>query len=1099
MIFSIQALAILLNSFVVMGSQHPYELNSLKNVYSSEQLQVHDIINVDSFLPSEELKRRRLQDTSITNERKNLYITCTSLEKGIEIQSYLVQQLQEYYVHPVFVSRSANSVCFATFMKPSTAANIQELPNIQSCVKIPPTLKIHNLVMGSFGLVMADSSIYHKPKLTDFSNTKLVIYGGVGVLGKIPQTNDFISLEELKNLLSSNPNPIEYIESLINEISDVAHRPKNLWTNLLEQLKKSSISCSFSTLSIESSSNNLVIGNLKQFLQSSDDSSACSASLLAILVQQQGVADIKFRLPKQKFNKNGKHIVQTKNFTATTFPYTNAGIDGTGQVVGIGDTGVDELSCFFRNSDGSKVARSSYTNPTYDLTKRKVIQYINYADDTDTLGGHGTHVSGTVAGNLIGSVTTYQDENGHASGAKIAFFDMEYSSHPEYGILYPSPLGDNVFRPAYNAGARLHSNSWGSGLNFYDDDVLSLDSFSYDNVDFLALFAASNDGSEGYYSIGSPAVSKNALTVGATRSSSASTINSVAFFSSIGPTFDNRIKPDIVAPGYYTWSAKASGTTSTQTCEIEQMAGTSMATPATAGVAAQIRSYFAQKKSSRCNYLSAYNFPLPDCSNLTNPKGATVKALVIHSGEPITLYDSESRDTVEPTATLSTVPDMYQGFGRVSLQNILPYPGIQETLNLIVIENSIQPDYLISHTISVPSSTLPLKATLVWMDPENSALSTKMLINDLDLKIVRVSTGTEYFGNNIQGDEYNNVEQVTIKNPVADTYTISLISSSYLSTVSQSFTLIITGAGITMSQVKITNSFTICSSNKYLTYMTLMDHDGDGWNTGNSVKVNSASGSLIYSGTMSGSVGDDSIKQISLCLDEGEYTASLITNGDDADEMGFEVDDKLFLSQFRKSGTFSISNTNACTNPLILTLQGSVWGIPYGWDDDTHYTLKQVDGGNTQYKGTLVTGIFRNHPYCLDDGTWELTLNDVPLSDDFLDDDYLASYFGVEEYAISFQSGSLTGGIDKTLKLSITYLNGAPTNMIISNYTSSGNNDKDDDDDDITPGAAAAIALAVIFIVVMIGCGGFCYFKYKNKQSSTNHEAEITTNPVNKA
>ena len=54
-----------------------------------------------------------------------------------------------------------------------------------------------------------------------------------------------------------------------------------------------------------------------------------------------------------------------------------------------GDTGVDELSCFFRNEDGSKVARSSYENPTYDLTKRKVIQYIPYADDTDTQEGHG--------------------------------------------------------------------------------------------------------------------------------------------------------------------------------------------------------------------------------------------------------------------------------------------------------------------------------------------------------------------------------------------------------------------------------------------------------------------------------------------------------------------------------------------------------------------------------------------------------------------------------------------------------------------------------------------------------------------------------------
>jgi hypothetical protein len=29
----------------------------------------------------------------------------------------------------------------------------------------------------------------------------------------------------------------------------------------------------------------------------------------------------------------------------------------------------------------------------------------------------------------------------------------------------PSPIGDNVFGPAYQAGARIHSNSWGGAYN----------------------------------------------------------------------------------------------------------------------------------------------------------------------------------------------------------------------------------------------------------------------------------------------------------------------------------------------------------------------------------------------------------------------------------------------------------------------------------------------------------------------------------------------------------------------------------------------------------------------------------------------------------
>jgi hypothetical protein len=138
-------------------------------------------------------------------------------------------------------------------------------------------------------------------------------------------------------------------------------------------------------------------------------------------------------------------------------------------------------------------------------------------------------------------------------------------------------------------------------------------------------------------------------------------------------------------------------------------------------------------------------------------RGATVKALLIQSGEPVTQYDSEGRKTIEPTSVLSTTPDMYQGFGRVSLKNILPYAGIEETLKILVAETSIIANYRITYTVSVTDSSLPLKATLVWMDPLNSVITTKMLLNNLDLQIRSVATSQVYYGNGIQGDEYNNV------------------------------------------------------------------------------------------------------------------------------------------------------------------------------------------------------------------------------------------------------------------------------------------------------------------------------------------------------
>eukprot|EP00604_Paraphysomonas_vestita_P002812 CAMPEP_0174818882 /NCGR_PEP_ID=MMETSP1107-20130205/1813_1 /TAXON_ID=36770 /ORGANISM="Paraphysomonas vestita, Strain GFlagA" /LENGTH=431 /DNA_ID=CAMNT_0016031437 /DNA_START=818 /DNA_END=2110 /DNA_ORIENTATION=+ len=428
------------------------------------------------------------------------------------------------------------------------------------------------------------------------------------------------------------------------------------------------------------------------------------------------------------------------------------------------------MSCFFRNEDGSLVARSTPSNPTYDLTKRKVIQYINYADGTDTVEGHGTHVSGTVAGALIGTDLTFINYNGHASGAKIAFFDMEDSKHPENGLAYPAI--DEFFNCAYSAGAKLHSNSWGGAFNAYDEDTLKMDGYLVDHQDFLAVFAAGNEGNEGYYSIGDPAVSKNILTVGASMNKN-NEIGDLAFFSSLGPTFDSRIKPDVVAPGYFTYSARSDGD-SAETCQILEMAGTSMATPCVSGTAAQVRQYFATYNptfNTGCSYTyGSTNLQLSTstCNSNSNPRGATIKALLVHSGEKMDSYLTGDYETKEPNAPLSNPPDMYQGFGRVSLQNILPYPGIEDILKIHVVEATIGSLNEFSAKVQIGDSTRPFKASLVYMDPQNSVMSTKMVINNLDL-IVEDPFGNTYYGNNLAGDDINNVEQVVVYTPTSGT------------------------------------------------------------------------------------------------------------------------------------------------------------------------------------------------------------------------------------------------------------------------------------------------------------------------------------------
>ncbi len=83
--------------------------------------------------------------------------------------------------------------------------------------------------------------------------------------------------------------------------------------------------------------------------------------------------------------------------------------------------------------------------------------------------------------------------------------------------------------------------------------------------------------------------------------------------------------------------------------------------------------------------------------------------------------------------------------------------GVEENLSILVMESSIAAGYRTTIRINLNSTLLPLKATLVWMDPPNTIMSSKMLLNNLDLQVTQTLTGTVYHGNGIQGDEYNNV------------------------------------------------------------------------------------------------------------------------------------------------------------------------------------------------------------------------------------------------------------------------------------------------------------------------------------------------------
>ncbi len=71
------------------------------------------------------------------------------------------------------------------------------------------------------------------------------------------------------------------------------------------------------------------------------------------------------------------------------------------------------------------------------------------------------------------------------------------------------------FRRTLCRGARIHSDSWGTGSSAYDALAYDVDLFAYVYQDFLPVFAAGNLGYEEVDStVSSPSVSKNCLSVG---------------------------------------------------------------------------------------------------------------------------------------------------------------------------------------------------------------------------------------------------------------------------------------------------------------------------------------------------------------------------------------------------------------------------------------------------------------------------------------------------------------------------------------------------------------------------------------------------------
>jgi subtilisin family serine protease len=236
----------------------------------------------------------------------------------------------------------------------------------------------------------------------------------------------------------------------------------------------------------------------------------------------------------------------------------NSGMDGTGVTVAVLDTGIDDQH---PDLAGKVVAQANFTD----------------SDTARDRHGHGTHVSGIVAGTGAASGGQF---TGVAHGAQL----MSGKVLGDGGVGQVSWVMAGM-EWAAEGGADVINMSLGTEDPTDGTDPMSqaLNSLT-EQHDVLFVVAVGNSGSADQ-TVASPAAADAALAVG-----SVSKAEFLAFSSSRGPRKgDFAIKPDVTAPGVLITSARAEGTSIGNPAEhpaYRETSGTSMASPHVAGAAA---------------------------------------------------------------------------------------------------------------------------------------------------------------------------------------------------------------------------------------------------------------------------------------------------------------------------------------------------------------------------------------------------------------------------------------------------------------------------------------------------------------------------------
>lgn len=286
------------------------------------------------------------------------------------------------------------------------------------------------------------------------------------------------------------------------------------------------------------------------------------------------------------------------------------------------------------------------------------------------------------------------------------------------------PDPDSIYR---NHQIFIQNHSYGSQIEGrYSAEAAAYDASVYRVPQLLHVFSAGNAGRESGQTragevealanlTGSYKQAKNVLVVGAVDS-----IGRSLAFSSRGPAFDGRIKPDVAAYSQF---------------------GTSNAAALVSGIAALLQQAYLQQ--------TGYY-----------PTSALLRAGLVNSA-----HDVETPG-----------PDYQTGYGAVDALH-----AVEMIKNNQFREDSILPGETKHHQLVLPQDAARLSVTLAWSDHPAAAGSMVPLVHDLDLRLVSPAGDTIYPWTMAGlsdlaepayrgGDTINTLERVTVAAPADGTW-----------------------------------------------------------------------------------------------------------------------------------------------------------------------------------------------------------------------------------------------------------------------------------------------------------------------------------------